>query len=194
MKYQKSQNRTPITSIKFTLYTALLCAVFLAIGAKGRPPWDNNKTIATARSGQHYDVTNEKEHSQHQFSDNMPSTNFQTIYPRQKLVLEKIGAGRLFAKPLHPYTQGLLKSLPRLGFSGRRLRTISGTVPEPLHFPSGCKFHPRCPIGCEDRRCQTVEPKLREVEAGRCVACWLAPGYEKNSKIKMQKSKLHIKM
>jgi len=117
--------------------------------------------------------------AQHQFSDNMPSTNFQTIYPRQKLVLEKIGAGRLFAGPLHPYTQGLLKSLPRLGFSGRRLRTISGTVPEPLHFPSGCKFHPRCPIGCEDKRCQTVEPKLREVEAGRCVACWLAPGYEK---------------
>ena len=93
-------------------------------------------------------------------------------------IVEVADSQRLFAKPLHPYTQGLLKSLPRLGFSGRRLRTISGTVPEPLHFPSGCKFHPRCPIGCEDRRCQTVEPKLREVEAGRCVACWLAKGYE----------------
>jgi oligopeptide/dipeptide ABC transporter ATP-binding protein len=93
-------------------------------------------------------------------------------------IVEVADSPRLFAGPLHPYTQGLLKSLPRLGFSGRRLRTISGTVPEPLHFPSGCKFHPRCPIGCEDRRCQTIEPKLREVEAGRCVACWLAPGYE----------------
>ena len=71
------------------------------------------------------------------------------------------------------------RALTRLGFSGRRLRTISGTVPEPLHFPSGCKFHPRCPIGSGDKRCQTVEPRLREVEAGRRVACWLAPGYEK---------------
>ena len=93
-------------------------------------------------------------------------------------IVEVADSQRLFAEPLHPYTQGLLKSLPRLGFSGKRLRTISGTVPEPLHFPSGCKFHPRCPIGCEDKRCRTVEPRLREVEAGRCVACWLAPGYE----------------
>ena len=94
-------------------------------------------------------------------------------------IVEVADSRRLFAEPLHPYTQGLLKSLPRLGFSGKRLRTISGTVPEPLHFPSGCKFHPRCPIGCEDKRCQTVEPKLREVEAGRCAACWYAKGYEK---------------
>ncbi len=94
-------------------------------------------------------------------------------------IVEVADSQRLFAEPFHPYTQGLLKSLPRLGFSGRRLRTISGTVPEPLHFPSGCKFHPRCQIGCSNRRCQTVEPKLREVEAGRCVACWYAPGYEK---------------
>lgn len=78
----------------------------------------------------------------------------------------------LFAEPLHPYTQGLLKSLPRLGFSGKRLQTIPGSVPEPLHFPSGCKFHPRCPIGCNDKRCQTVEPKLREARPGRSVACW----------------------
>jgi len=104
-------------------------------------------------------------------------------------IVEVADSQRLFAKPLHPYTQGLLKSLPRLGFSGRRLRTISGTVPEPLHFPSGCKFHPRCPIGCEDRRCQTIEPKLREVEAGRCVACWLAPGYERSEKRKAKNVK-----
>jgi oligopeptide/dipeptide ABC transporter ATP-binding protein len=94
-------------------------------------------------------------------------------------IVEVADSQRLFAEPFHPYTQGLLKSLTRLGFSGRRLRTISGTVPEPLHFPSGCKFHPRCPIGSGDKRCQTVEPRLREVEAGRRVACWLAPGYEK---------------
>ena len=88
-------------------------------------------------------------------------------------------AKSLFDDPLHPYTQGLLKSLPRLDFQGRRLHTIPGNVPEPLHFPTGCKFHPRCPLGCDDRRCQTNEPELREVRPGRYVACWYAPGYKK---------------
>ena len=87
------------------------------------------------------------------------------------------------------------KSLPRLGFPHQlhrnrgdipkgwaksrrrsigagRLWTISGNVPEPLHFPRGCKFHPRCPRGKTDKRCRTVEPELREVQPGRCVACW----------------------
>ncbi|MGD0572300.1 MAG: ABC transporter ATP-binding protein [Sedimentisphaerales bacterium] len=85
----------------------------------------------------------------------------------------------LFDNPLHPYTQGLLKSLPRLGFTGKRLYTIPGIVPEPLRFPAGCKFHPRCPIGCNDKRCQTVEPQLRSLGNGRAVACWFAPGYER---------------
>jgi len=93
-------------------------------------------------------------------------------------IVELADSRSLFEEPLHPYTQGLLKSLLRLGFSGQRLRTISGTVPEPLHFPAGCKFHPRCPIGGSDKRCQTIEPKLREVRPGRCVACWYAKGYE----------------
>jgi len=94
-------------------------------------------------------------------------------------IVEVADAKQLFAEPLHPYTQGLLKSLPRLGISAKRLQTISGVVPEPLHFPTGCKFHPRCPIGHDDKRCQSVEPKLREVQLGRCVACWYARGYEK---------------
>jgi len=93
-------------------------------------------------------------------------------------IVELSDAGSLFAEPLHPYTQGLLKSLPRLGFRGRRLATIPGMVPDPLHFPTGCKFHPRCPIGSGDRRCRTDEPPLREVGPGRCVACWYAKGYE----------------
>ena len=95
----------------------------------------------------------------------------------------------LFAEPLHPYTQGLLKSLPRLGFSDKRLRTIPGTVPEPLHFPGGCKFHPRCPIGFDDKRCQTIEPELREVRPGRRVGCWYAPGYETKEEFKEYESK-----
>jgi len=93
-------------------------------------------------------------------------------------IVEVAGSRSLFARPFHPYTQGLLQALPRLGLSAKRLRTISGTVPEPLHFPSGCKFHPRCSVGRGDTRCQTVEPKLRQVQKGRHVACWYAPGYE----------------
>ncbi len=97
-------------------------------------------------------------------------------------IVEIADSQGLFKEPLHPYTQGLLKSLLRLGLSVKRLETIRGTVPEPLHFPAGCKFHPRCPIGCGDGRCQTLEPRLREVRAGRRVACWHAPGYEKKCK------------
>jgi len=94
-------------------------------------------------------------------------------------IAELSNSKSLFENPLHPYTQGLLKSLPQLGFTGERLYTIPGIVPEPLHFPSGCKFHPRCYLGCNDKRCQTIEPQLREVALGRQVACWYAPGYER---------------
>ncbi|MFZ2147536.1 MAG: ABC transporter ATP-binding protein [Sedimentisphaerales bacterium] len=100
-------------------------------------------------------------------------------------IVEVAETPRLFAEPLHPYTQGLLKSLPRLGFSEKRLWTISGNVPEPLHFPTGCKFHPRCPRGKTDKQCQTIEPELREAQPGRCVACWYVNGYE--GKVKNEK-------
>ena len=114
-------------------------------------------------------------------------------------IAEVADSESLFAEPLHPYTQGLLKSLPQLGLSVKRLPTISGTVPDPLHFPTGCKFHPRCPIGCNDKRCQTVEPELRKVDwwgkdptlqnRERCVACWYAPGYETNVEYKEYESR-----
>jgi oligopeptide/dipeptide ABC transporter ATP-binding protein len=104
-------------------------------------------------------------------------------------IAEVADSQQLFSRPLHPYTQGLLKSLPQLGYSAKRLLTIPGTVPEPLHFPSGCKFHPRCPIGNDDKRCQTVEPLLRQVQSGRCVACWYAPGYETDEEYKEYESK-----
>ena len=92
-------------------------------------------------------------------------------------VVETATAEELFGKPLHPYTQGLLRSLPKLGEKKDRLDVIGGTVPNPLNFPSGCKFHTRCPIGCNDQRCQTQEPPLKRVYLGRCVACWHAEGY-----------------
>jgi oligopeptide/dipeptide ABC transporter ATP-binding protein len=93
-------------------------------------------------------------------------------------IVEKADAKQLFEEPLHPYTQGLLKSIPQLGFKGKRLDTIAGAVPNPLNFPKGCKFHQRCSLGCNDKRCQTVEPELREVQLGRHVACWHASGYQ----------------
>jgi oligopeptide/dipeptide ABC transporter ATP-binding protein len=94
-------------------------------------------------------------------------------------IAESAPVETLFARPLHPYTQGLLRSLPKLNERRDRLEVIGGSVPNPVDFPSGCKFHPRCPVGCEDRRCQTEEPLLKEVEPGHNAACWYAPGYGK---------------
>ena len=87
-------------------------------------------------------------------------------------IVETAPVRAVFDKPLHPYTQGLLRSLPRLGSSADRLEVIPGSVPDPLHFPSGCKFHTRCPLGRDDEQCRTQEPQLREIEPGHCAACW----------------------
>ena len=93
-------------------------------------------------------------------------------------IVETAEVNALFSEPLHPYTKGLLKSLPVLGQRQKRLDTIEGSVPDPQYFPAGCKFHPRCPIGCDDKRCQTMEPHLQQVNDGRCVACWHVEGYD----------------
>jgi oligopeptide/dipeptide ABC transporter ATP-binding protein len=92
---------------------------------------------------------------------------------------ELADVGRLFGQPLHPYTQGLFRSLPRLGARAEksRLEAIGGNVPNPLAFPTGCKFHPRCPVGRDRPRCRTQEPLLREVQSGHWAACWECPGY-----------------
>lgn len=93
-------------------------------------------------------------------------------------IAETATAHQLFEDPLHPYTQGLLKSLPRLGAKKDRLDVIPGSVPNPVNFPSGCKFHPRCPIGHDKPKCRNEEPPLLAVAPGRCVACWFAEGYK----------------
>ncbi len=93
-------------------------------------------------------------------------------------IVEMTDVNNLFADPLHPYTQGLFRSVPRLGAKEGRLETIPGVVPSPTHFPPGCKFHPRCPLGSGDKRCQTQEPALLEVKPGHWVACWKTCGYE----------------
>ncbi|MGH8519453.1 MAG: oligopeptide/dipeptide ABC transporter ATP-binding protein, partial [Panacagrimonas sp.] len=88
-------------------------------------------------------------------------------------VIERCAAPRLFAEPQHPYTVGLLGSIPRLDLEQERLSAIEGFVPDPAAFPQGCRFHPRCPFAVD--RCRREIPALREIAAGHHAACWLAP-------------------
>jgi peptide/nickel transport system ATP-binding protein len=92
-------------------------------------------------------------------------------------IAELADAAELFARPLHPYTQGLFRSLPRLGATKERLEAIAGNVPNALAFPSGCRFHPRCPVGHDLPRCRDEEPPLREVQPRHWAACWECPGH-----------------
>ena len=90
-------------------------------------------------------------------------------------VVEKAPARELFANPLHPYTQGLFNSLPSLGGSSDgRLKTIEGSVPDPLAFPTGCKFWPRCELAVDG--CREVEPVLRTLVTGHSAACDVIEG------------------
>ncbi len=97
-------------------------------------------------------------------------------------ILEQASVEALYAKPLHPYTQGLLDALPDPRESGS-LRSIPGTVPEAHNWPVGCRFAPRCPArenyGLEI--CEKMQPDLLEVGRGHLVRCWLyqdGPGHE----------------
>lgn len=87
-------------------------------------------------------------------------------------IVEKAEVRELFSRPLHPYTVGLFRSIPRLGHEREKLEVIPGTVPNPLEFPPGCKFHTRCSL-MQDI-CTTDEPALREVEPGHTSACHFA--------------------
>ena len=85
-------------------------------------------------------------------------------------VVEYAPVGSLFAEPMHPYTEGLFRSIPRLGARRARLEVIPGTVPSPLEFPAGCRFHPRCPRAFGP--CSKAEPPLEEVRTDHACACW----------------------
>ena len=90
-------------------------------------------------------------------------------------VVEKAAARELFANPLHPYTRGLFGSLPSLGGNAEgRLKTIEGSVPDPLAFPTGCKFWPRCELAVDG--CREIEPELRILAADHPVACDVIEG------------------
>lgn len=85
-------------------------------------------------------------------------------------IVEIAPVDSLFRKPLHPYTQGLLESVPRPGCKGR-LRSIKGNVPNLISPPPGCRFHPRCPFVMA--KCSERKPALKEIEKSRFVACYL---------------------
>jgi oligopeptide/dipeptide ABC transporter ATP-binding protein len=86
-------------------------------------------------------------------------------------VVECASVFELFDHPKHPYTEGLFKAVPKLGKPDERLQSISGTVPNPGRFPSGCKFHPRCPRMNGDQLCATEEPALKEVVKEHWGSC-----------------------
>ncbi|MDU5948953.1 MAG: ABC transporter ATP-binding protein, partial [Paenibacillus macerans] len=86
-------------------------------------------------------------------------------------VVEETDVKTLFREPRHPYTRGLLASLPQLAGDADRLKSIPGQVPSPLEMPSGCRFAPRCPM--REERCQQAEPELKEVAPGHLCRCLL---------------------
>ena len=88
-------------------------------------------------------------------------------------VVERCAAERLFAEPQHPYTIGLLGSIPRLHLAQARLSAIEGVVPDPVAFPQGCRFHPRCPFAVD--KCRAEVPPLIKVSENHEAACWRAP-------------------
>jgi oligopeptide/dipeptide ABC transporter ATP-binding protein len=88
-------------------------------------------------------------------------------------IVEKAPVASLFETPQHPYTIGLLGSIPKLHVAETRLAAIEGMVPSPLAPPRGCRFHPRCPFAVE--QCRVEDPPLRALAPGHVAACWRAP-------------------
>ena len=84
-------------------------------------------------------------------------------------VVERSPAESLFGAPLHPYTIGLMETLPRLDGRPGRLPAVPGTVPDLRNLPSGCRYSDRCPLA--DEACRDRDPDLRPAGAGRSVAC-----------------------
>jgi len=91
-------------------------------------------------------------------------------------IVEESTVERVFANPLHPYTVGLLASIPRLRTTRaaprkKKLPAIAGIVPNPVDLPQGCAFQPRCPQALAV--CSVREPPLQRTDSGHCVRCWL---------------------
>jgi oligopeptide transport system ATP-binding protein len=94
-------------------------------------------------------------------------------------IVEIADRNAIYATPLHPYTRALLSAVPipdPIIDTERERIPLTGEVPSPLNPPSGCVFHPRCPMATAE--CREAMPELREAEAGHWVACIHAPGYD----------------
>ena len=91
-------------------------------------------------------------------------------------VVEEAPTGALFDEPLHPYTQALIRAVPEIDpdKAGETTAAVEGDLPNPIHPPSGCHFHPRCRFAMDV--CRIEYPHLREVAQGRAVACHLYDG------------------
>ncbi|MDY0092149.1 MAG: ABC transporter ATP-binding protein [Candidatus Vecturithrix sp.] len=85
-------------------------------------------------------------------------------------IVEKAEVKELFRKPLHPYTRGLLHSIPQIAEPKTPLTPIQGTVPNPFQMPSGCSFHPRCPEAMDI--CRRETPQLAMHDNGHAARCW----------------------
>lgn len=90
-------------------------------------------------------------------------------------VMESGPVAEVLGQPAHPYTKGLLAAVPRLNRPVARMIGIDGSVPHPAHLPTGCRFHPRCPLAGEV--CRQREPVMEEVKEGHSVRChyWKQP-------------------
>ena len=90
-------------------------------------------------------------------------------------IVEQADVKTLFAKPMHPYTQGLMGSIPVLGKIKERLDVIPGSVPNLINLPVGCRFAPRCRarLDYQLQACTDIEPDLNEIAPGHLVRCWL---------------------
>jgi oligopeptide transport system ATP-binding protein len=87
-------------------------------------------------------------------------------------VMERADVREIYANPAHPYTKGLLESIPRVDLKGQDLSAIKGLPPNLTRIPPGCEFHPRCPYARQ--RCIDERPALREVLPDRSAACHFA--------------------
>ena len=100
--------------------------------------------------------------------------NVMVMYAGQ--AVEYADVKSIFKEPLHPYTKGLLKSLPVLGEEKDELYSIKGNIPSPKDYPQGCRFSPRCDQACE--KCRKEPPPLTVLPDGRKVRCWNYVGGE----------------
>jgi oligopeptide/dipeptide ABC transporter ATP-binding protein len=97
-------------------------------------------------------------------------------------VFEEGPVDDVFHDPQNPYTEGLLRSMPRLGEEVERLAVIPGVVPSPTNWPAGCRFRDRCPYGWE--KTEREEPPLFEIGPGRRNKCWLVKYPEKREEVR----------